>query len=366
MSQVFNVLGRASVHNLALALPHLGRCSAACEPFTAVHRSVQRCSRLSWGGKVHQAPRQARDVTVRGSSSEGSVAFEDLLEVAERAAKAGAAVVSERVDKPRNIEFKGATDLVTDTDKASEDAVLSVLRASFPDHALLGEEGGISGDVNSEYLWCVDPLDGTTNFAHGYPCFAVSVAVLQKGDPVAGVVVEFAGGPGSWVTKTYSAAKGKGAFLNGSSIKVSRCKDVNQSLLVTGFGYEHDDAWMANLELFKDFTDESRGVRRLGAAAVDLCHVALGIVEAYWEYRLKPWDMAAGVLIAKEAGAKITTMDGRPFTVFSRSVLAANEVIHSSILERTQPETEALMQKGIDLSPWFLPEGYQSQVSESA
>ncbi|KAK9908842.1 hypothetical protein WJX75_003615 [Coccomyxa subellipsoidea] len=292
-------------------------------------------------------------------SDTGPVDIEQLLEVAEHAAKAGAAVVSERVDKPRNIEFKGATDLVTDTDKASEDAVLSVLRAAFPDHALLGEEGGISGDTGSEFLWCIDPLDGTTNFAHGYPSFAVSVAVLQKGDPVAGAVVEFAGGPGSWVTKTYTAAKGKGAFLNGKPISVSSCKDVNLSLLVTGFGYEHDEAWATNLELFKEFTDESRGVRRLGAAAVDLCHVALGVVDGYWEFRLKPWDMAAGVLIAREAGAKITTMDGQPFTVFSRSVLAANDGIHPAILEKTQVKTEGLMGRGIDMSAWFLPEGYQ-------
>ncbi|GMP71426.1 hypothetical protein CsSME_00029835 [Camellia sinensis var. sinensis] len=179
----------------------------------------------------------------------------------------------------------------------SEVAILEVVTKNFKDHLILGEEGGLIGNSSSDYLWCIDPLDGTTNFAHCYPSFAVSVGVLYKGKPAAGAVVEFVGGPMCWNTRTFSAAAGGGAFCNGQKIQVSHTDKVEQSLLVTGFGYEHDDAWSTNIELFKEFTDVSRGVRRLGAAAVDMCHVALGIVEAYWEYRLKPWDMAAGVLV---------------------------------------------------------------------
>ncbi|KAK9846510.1 hypothetical protein WJX81_005689 [Elliptochloris bilobata] len=283
----------------------------------------------------------------------------ELLEVAKRAAAAGAAVISENVDKPRSIEYKGTIDLVTNTDKASEEAVLKVITDAFPNHAILGEEGGVFGDTSSDYLWVVDPLDGTTNFAHSYPCFAVSVGVLRGGVPVAGVVVEFAGGRGSWVQRTYSATRGGGAHLGGTRISASACSDLQRALLVTGFGYEHDEAWAANLELFKHFTDVTQGVRRLGAAAVDLCHVALGIVDGYWEYRLKPWDLAAGVLIAEEAGALVTTMDGEPFSVFSRSVLAANEGVHGAIVARTRAATTALAAEGMDFSPWFVPQGYR-------
>lgn len=264
------------------------------------------------------------------------------------------------LDKPRTITFKGATDLVTETDAASEDAILAVLRAAYPGHAILGEEGGVSGDTASDYLWCVDPLDGTTNFAHSYPSFAVSVGVLRHAVPVAGVVIEFTGGPGAWATKTYAASRNGGATLNGAPIAASRTADVTRSLLVTGFGYDHGPAWHANHALFKHFTDVSQGVRRLGAASVDLCHVALGVVDAYWEVMLKPWDVAAGVLIVEEAGGRVTTMDGLPYSVFARSLLATNDALHEAIQEQTEPAIVKLREEdGIDFSPWFVPEGFK-------
>jgi len=200
----------------------------------------------------------------------------ELLSVAESAAKAGAAVVLDAVGKPRTVSYKGATDLVTDTDQASEDIILQTIRKAFPDHAILGEEGGVSGDTSSDYLWCVDPLDATTNFAHGYPSFAVCVACLRHAVPVAATVIEFSGGPGTWVTRTYTAHRNGGARMNGIPIQVSRTHDLQRSLMVTGFGYEHDEAWAANIELFKHFTDVTQGVRRLGSAAIDMCHVASG------------------------------------------------------------------------------------------
>lgn len=295
-----------------------------------------------------------------GVAAADTVALGELLQVAQIAAEKGAEVVREALDRPRNITFKGATDLVTETDKASEEAILAVLRRHFPRHALLGEEGGVSGDVNSQYLWCVDPLDGTTNFAHSYPSFAVSVGVVRGSTPVAGCVVEFAGGPQAWVTRTFAAHTGSGTTCNGKPVRVSEVSDVRRSLLVTGFGYEHDDAWAANMELFKELTDVCQGVRRLGAAAVDLCHLSMGVVDAYWEYRLKPWDMAAGIIIAQEAGARVTTMDGRPFSVFERSMLASNGHLHQQMLGYTSPKTTSLVQRGVDLSPWFVPPGYNT------
>lgn len=327
------------------------------------------------------------------------VANEELQNVSQLAARAGAAVVYEALDKPRNVTLKGATDLVTETDTASEAAVLGVIRESFPDHAVLGEEGGVSGDVTSEYLWCVDPLDGTTNFTHGYPSFAVCVACLRHAVPVASTVIEFAGGPRTWVQREYSAKRNGGATMNGQSIMVSNTHKLQNSLVVTGFGYEHDQAWLANISLFQEFTDVTRGVRRLGSAAIDMCHVACGafglfhtlcrfnkghcsfctcyevfevlnsyrsacvhvcagVSDAYWEFRLKPWDMAAGVLIAEEAGGTVTTMDGRAFSVFDRSVLVSNGYLHESILEKTDPVTTKLVENGVDLSQWFVPDGY--------
>ncbi|KAJ9707957.1 hypothetical protein PVL29_000156 [Vitis rotundifolia] len=329
-----------------------------------------------------------------GSDSVGPIPPSQLIQVVEHAANTGAQVVMEAVNKPRNVTYKGLTDLVTDTDKMSETAILEVVRKNFGDHLILGEEGGLIGDTSSDYLWCIDPLDGTTNFAHCYPSFAVSVGVLFRGKPAAAAVVEFVGGPMCWNTRIFSATTGNkvlsnelylmhilysnyeikvgnviltvylflggGAFCNGQKIHASQTDLVEQSLLVTGFGYEHDDAWATNIDLFKEFTDVSRGVRRLGAAAVDMCHVALGIVEAYWEYRLKPWDMAAGVLIVEEAGGTVTCMDGGKFCVFDRSVLVSNGVLHSKLLERIGPATEKLKKKGIDFSLWYKPENYNT------
>ncbi|XP_061360447.1 phosphatase IMPL1, chloroplastic isoform X2 [Gastrolobium bilobum] len=297
-----------------------------------------------------------------GARSTGPIVPTHLIEVVKTAAQTGAQVVMDAVNKPRNITYKGLTDLVTETDKMSEAAILEVVKKNFEDHLILGEEGGIIGEAASDYLWCIDPLDGTTNFAHGYPSFAVSVGVLYRGNPAAAAVVEFVGGPMCWNTRIFSATAGGGAFCNGQKIQVSATDQVEQSLLVTGFGYDHDDAWATNIELFKEFTDVSRGVRRLGAAAVDMCHVALGIVEAYWEYRLKPWDMAAGVLMVEEAGGTVSRMDGGKFCVFDRSVLVSNGMTHSKLLERIGPATEKLKSKGMDFSLWYKPEGYRADI----
>ncbi|MFQ6662592.1 hypothetical protein Gotur_030388 [Gossypium turneri] len=312
------------------------------------------------------------------AKSTGSIPPSELIEVVEAAARAGAEVVMDAVNKPRNVAYKGLADLVTDlpncivivpgcanlppacydvifilTDKMSEIAILEVIKKNFADHLILGEEGGIAGDTSSDYLWCVDPLDGTTNFAHCYPSFAVSVGVLFQGNPAAATVVEFVGGPMCWNTRTYTATAGGGAFCNGQKIHPSKTDKVEQSLLVTGFGCEHDDAWNTNFELFKEFTSISRGVRRLGGAAVDMCHVALGVTEGYWEYRLKPWDIAAAVLIIEEAGGVVTRMDGGKLCVFDKSVL---------LLERIAPATEKLKSKGIDFSLWYKPENYVTDL----
>ncbi|XP_020586351.1 phosphatase IMPL1, chloroplastic [Phalaenopsis equestris] len=310
---------------------------------------------------ISEAPNTRKYPRV-GAESTGPVPASELLGIVELAAKIGAEVVMDAVNKPQNISYKGATDLVTDTDKMTENVILDVVRKKFKDHLILGEEGGLIGETASDYLWCIDPLDGTTNFAHCYPSFGVSIGVLFRGRPAAASVVEFVGGPMCWNTRTFTASAGGGAFCNGQKIHVSQTELIEHSLLVTGFGYEHDDAWATNMDLFKHFTDISRGVRRLGAAAVDMSHVALGIVEAYWEYRLKPWDMAAGVLIVEEAGGTVTRMDGGNFSVFDRSVLVSNGIVHEKLLERIGPATDELKEKGIDFSHWFKPESYFTDI----
>ncbi|PAN04236.1 hypothetical protein PAHAL_1G051000 [Panicum hallii] len=326
-----------------LRLPVLGSRSGNARPIMAV-ASEQTATPAKY-------PKVAAPTT-------GPIPAAELLGVIEAAAKAGADVIMEAVNKPRNIHYKGVADLVTDTDKLSESVILEVVTKNFKNHLILGEEGGLIGDSLSEYLWCIDPLDGTTNFAHGYPSFSVSIGVLFRGKPAASTVVEFCGGPMCWSTRTISASSGGGAYCNGQRIHVSQTDKVEQSLLVTGFGYEHDDAWTTNINLFKEFTDISRGVRRLGSAAADMSHVGLGITEAYWEYRLKPWDMAAGVLIVEEAGGVVTRMDGGAFTVFDRSVLVSNGLVHGQLLDWIGPPTEDLKKKGIDFSLWFKPDKY--------
>mmetsp|Transcript_12429 Transcript_12429/g.25001 ORF Transcript_12429/g.25001 Transcript_12429/m.25001 type:complete len:397 (+) Transcript_12429:3-1193(+) len=360
------MMGTTTVFKTSTASSSYAGCSSTRRKSYSVSLAMVVPSSLpSKGGFLSKGKHLSTKEKARGRGRIGRVVQtrarlgnDELQKVAEEAARAGAAVVSSAVDKPRNITLKGATDLVTETDTASEKAVLEVIRKYYPDHAVLGEEGGVSGDVSAEYLWCVDPLDGTTNFAHGYPSFAVCVACLRHTLPVAAVVIEFAGGPGTWVQREYSAKRNGGATMNGQSLRVSKTHELGSSLLVTGFGYEHDEAWLANLDLFREFTDITRGVRRLGSAAIDMCHVASGITDGYWEYRLKPWDMAAGVLIAEEAGATVTTMDGRAFSVFDRSVLVSNGYLHEAILEKTEPVTAKLLDRGVDLSQWFIPEGY--------
>ncbi|KAE8656198.1 Phosphatase IMPL1 [Hibiscus syriacus] len=216
---------------------------------------------------------------------------------------------------------------------------------NFGDHLILGEEGGNIGDISSDYLWCIDPLDGTTNFAHCYLALQFQWVFYFKETlpmPVWFMPMLMANQLRLW-------ALGGGAFCNGQKIHPSQTDYVEQSLFVTGFGYEHDDAWITNIELFKEFTDISRGVRRVGAAAVDMCHVALGVAEAYWEYRLKPWDMAAGVLIVEEAGGAVTRMDGGKESI---SRYGISPKITSQIFEMLKSYTSVSWHNAFELEEW--------------
>ena len=188
------------------------------------------------------------------------------------------------------------------------------------------------------------------------------MAVTEGGRPLAAAVVEFAGGPGHWVERRYSAALGLGAAVDGVPLQPSAATQLRRALLATGFGYDHGADWEANMGLWRHFTDRCQGVRRLGAASVDLAHVGLGILDGYWEFQLKPWDMAAGALLISEAGGIVTRGDGRPFSVFSRSIaVAATPALHAALLDAVCPATLGLAAGPFPAmaEDWFVPDGYR-------
>ena len=265
-----------------------------------------------------------------------------IFQTANSAIEKATQIVIEAHNLPKIAEYKGKTNLVTQTDRQSEEIIISTIQNIFPEHGIIAEESG-STNKESEYQWIIDPLDGTTNFVHSYPSFGISIGVMHKDEYICGIVKELP------ANHTYSAIKGKGAFCDGKQIRVSSVETLDKSLLVTGFGYEHDEKWSANMELFKQFTDITQGVRRLGAAAIDLCHVASGKVDGYWEFDIQPWDTSAGVLIIQEAGGKVTKMDGSKYSIHHPQILATNGKIHSEMLKITKPAIETLTHQDIKL-----------------
>ena len=258
--------------------------------------------------------------------------YNQIFDVAMHAAKSSAQIILKALSKPKDIKYKGKYDLVTKTDHESELNIKSIIYKNFPDHKILSEETE-STESDSPYLWVVDPLDGTTNFVHNYPFFAVSIGVFYENKPIVGVVVELP------ENNLYYAIINEGAFCNNIAIKVSKTSLISSSLMVTGFGYNHGDLWKINMHLFKHFTDITQGVRRLGAASVDLCHTACGKVDGFWEFDLQPWDTAAGLLIVTEAGGKISKLDGKPFSIFNNQILASNSKLHSKIVNEIERST---------------------------
>ena len=230
-------------------------------------------------------------------------------------------------ERHHQVDYKSAIDPVTEVDLCSEAFLLGEIQKHFPEHQIVAEESGLQlGD--KKWLWYIDPLDGTVNFAHGIPIFSVSIAYAEKGDLKLGVVFD------PIHNECFSAERGKGAFLNGLPIRVSAAKTLNESLLVTGFPYDIRDNSETNLDNYALFALRTQGVRRLGSAALDLCYVAAGRLDGFWELRLSAWDIAAGGLIAQEAGALVTGIDGvSHFLSTPYSILAANHDLHPLMLE---------------------------------
>lgn len=258
------------------------------------------------------------------------------LEVATEAALAGGAVLKKFWGKLESIENKGRPgDLVTEADKAAEAAVLDVLTRHLPNHPILAEESGASRQsADSPFLWAIDPLDGTTNYTHQYPFSAVSVGLLIDGQPAIGVIFD------AFHNDLFRAAKGQGATLNRRFIRVSHTEKLAESLLVTGFAYDRRERADNNYAEFCHLTHLTQGVRRGGAASLDLAYVACGRLDGYWERGLSPWDLAAGVVLVKEAGGHVTAYDEAPFDIHSGRILATNGRIHtilSQVLQQVEP-----------------------------
>jgi len=248
------------------------------------------------------------------------------------------------------IEYKGEVDLVTVADRNSEALIVERLRKRWPEHGIVAEEGTRS-DTAAQYRWYVDPLDGTTNFAHGYPVFCVSIALTrQDGQLEVGVLYD------PTRDEMFAAERGQGATLNGKPMRVSKTTRLAESLLGTGFP-SHKRHANPNIHFYQQLTLRSHGVRRAGSAALDLANVACGRYDGFWEFNLNPWDTAAGVLIVQEAGGTVTRFDGSPFRLDSREVLASNSTIHRELITNFE---EIFAGRGLEELP-SVPEYVKSR-----
>ena len=251
--------------------------------------------------------------------------IEHIKQMGIRAVFRGGEALKRHFGKLTAIRKKGIIDLVTEADVESERIIIETLKTAFPDHSILAEESG-SMEGRQDERWIIDPLDGTTNFAHGLSIFAVSLAFFHQGTPTVGIVFN------PLTAELFTAVRNQGAWLNDQAIQVSHVSTVRESLLVTGFPYNLEKITSSLMHRFQKCLPAAQGVRRLGSAALDLCYVACGRFEGFWEENLKPWDTAAGMLIAQESGGCVTDFSGQPYDVEKLQILATNGHIHAEML----------------------------------
>ena len=251
---------------------------------------------------------------------------ERLKTVAIEAARRAGAILDEYARNGFRVEHKDTLNLVTDADTHSEQAIVETIGRAFPDHEILAEERGQAGSP-SPFKWIIDPLDGTTNFAHGFPAYAVSIGVEYQGRCILGVVFDPAR------QELLVAEAGDGATLNGTPIHVSRTPRLDGALLVTGFAYDIRVSKQNNLDHFANFAVRAQGLRRMGAAAIDLCYVACGRFDGFWELKLNPWDTAAGSLMVAEAGGRMSDFKGGAFSIYGVELVASNGLVHDGMVE---------------------------------
>ena len=254
-----------------------------------------------------------------------------LTDTAIKAAKAGGDVLSHYAQKTFHIQKKDYdVNLLTEADLKSEEVVIQTLSQTYPTHQILSEEKGLHPSPDHQFKWIIDPLDGTTNFAHGFPMYNVSIGLEYEGSRLLGVVYD------PTRNELFVGQKNHGATLNGSSIHVSATTQLGKALLVTGFAYDVHTVSDNNLKEFCQFTLRARGLRRTGSAALDLCYVACGRFDGFWERGLHPWDTAAGTLIVEEAGGKVSNYGGQPFSIYGKEIVASNGIIHQEMVSVLQ------------------------------
>jgi len=249
-----------------------------------------------------------------------------MLNFAISVAKDAGRLLRDRVGTRIDIDHKGSINLVTDVDLASEKLIRDAISTYYPRHEILAEEGGLA-ESGSDYRWIVDPLDGTTNYAHGYPVFCVSIALQCRGEVVLGVVYD------PMRDELFTAERGGGAVLNNRPIHVSKTAELMQGLVSTGFPYDIKTSKLTNLDHWSNFAMNAQALRRDGAAALDLCYVASGRFDGFWELNLSPWDTAAGALVVTEAGGQVTDFRGGTFSDYKPEIVASNGLIHERMLE---------------------------------
>ncbi len=252
--------------------------------------------------------------------------LENVFEFAQETARAAGALLRDYSQNGVTAEYKGDIDLVTEADRASETLILDRIRTTYPDHAILSEESGADAQV-SRYQWIVDPLDGTTNFTHGFPAFSVTLALLVDDGLELGVTYD------PLRDELFTAQRGRGAWLNDRAIHVSKTPLLDRALLCTGFPYDRRTNALDNTRQFVDFLKSSQAVLRVGSAALDLAYVACGRLDGFWEFRLSAWDMAAGVLLVNEADGQTSEPDGSPIRQWSGRVVASNGLFHAEMID---------------------------------
>ncbi|MFQ5892692.1 MAG: inositol monophosphatase family protein [Nitrospinota bacterium] len=252
--------------------------------------------------------------------------YQHELAVAVEAAQAAGRLLMQHFGRPVHATHKGAIDLVTEMDTASERLIIETLQAAFPDDGVLSEEAPPE-QLERPRRWIIDPLDGTTNYAHALPTFAVSIALEVDGALVVGVIEDPVHG------ETFIATAGGRAFLNGEAVRVSEVAEFAEAFLATGFPYDIHTASVTNLDHFGNFARRALAVRRPGAAAIDLAHTACGRYDAFWELKLKPWDVAAGALLVAEAGGRVSDFTGEPLDIYRPEIVASNGLLHKAMLE---------------------------------
>lgn len=251
---------------------------------------------------------------------------------AQRAAKAAGSAIKRLTSAKSTVDYKQARDLVTNVDREAERVIIGIIQSKFPKHSILAEERGEIHNPDSDFQWIIDPLDGTTNFVHRFPAYCVSVGVAYQNEIVAGAVYD------PIRDELFCARKHGGAFLNGHTIHVSETRELGKSLLGTGFPYVNDQLFELNMRIWVNLYGQTQGLRRAGAAALDLAMVACGRLDGFWEFGLKPWDMAAGTLLIQEAGGTVTGICGKPFSIETvPHIITGTPAIHSAMFNQIQP-----------------------------